>query len=45
MKIRDRSVDEKVLITKINVKNMNISLIREKIKVFKDAFSVYIRDE
>ena len=45
MKIRDKSVVEKVLIVKIKEKNINISLIRENTKVFIAALIVYIRVE
>lgn len=45
MKIRDKSVVEKVLIVNIKEKNINISLIREKTKVFIAALIVYIRVE
>jgi hypothetical protein len=40
MKIRDKSVVEKVLIVSINEKNINISLIRENTNVFIAAFIV-----
>jgi hypothetical protein len=40
IKIKDKSVVIKELIVIKNDKNINISLIREKIKVFKAAFSV-----
>jgi|TARA_B110000259_G_scaffold100505_1_gene115833 hypothetical protein len=43
--MRDKSVVEKVFIVNINEKNINISLIREKTKVFIAAFIVYIRVE
>ena len=45
MKIRDKSVVEKVLIVSIKEKNINISLIRENTKVFIAALMVYIRVE
>jgi hypothetical protein len=45
MKISDKSVVEKVLIVRRKEKNINISLIREKTKVFIAALIVYIRVE
>ena len=42
MKIKDKSVDEKTLITSKNDRNINISLILENTKVFKAALIVYI---
>jgi hypothetical protein len=40
MNIKDKSVDENVLIVKRNEKNINMSLILESINVFKAAFIV-----
>ena len=40
--IIDKSVEQKILIDIKKDKNINISLIREKTKVFKAAFIVYI---
>lgn len=40
MKINERSVELKTTIVKINEKNINISLILEKIKVFSAALIV-----
>ena len=45
MNIIDKSVVANVLIVNKNEKNINISLIREKTKVFSAAFIVYIRVE
>jgi len=45
IKIRERSVELNTTIDKINEKNINISLIREKIKVLSAALMVYIRIE
>ena len=45
IKIKDRSVEQKIFIVIIKDKNMNISLTLEKTKVFKAAFIVYIRVE
>jgi hypothetical protein len=43
--IIDRSVEEKTLIVNKNEKNMNMSLIRENIKVLSAALMVYILEE
>lgn len=45
MNIRDKSVVINELIVIRNDKNINISLILEKTKVFSAAFKVYIRVE
>ena len=42
IKIKDKSVEQKILMVIINDKNINISLILEKTKVFSAAFIVYI---
>lgn len=41
----ERSVEENTDIVSRNEKNMNMSLIREKTKVFSAAFMVYTLDE
>lgn len=41
----DKSVDENTLIVAIKEKNMNISLTRDHMKVFRAAFMVYILEE
>ena len=40
--IIERSVELKITIVNMNEKNINMSLIRENMKVFNAAFIVYI---
>ena len=45
MKIKERSVEQKIFMVIMKDRNINMSLILEKTKVFNAAFIVYIRVE